>query len=91
MIAFSTALINHSENFQLKFKITCSENKCFVNKPKKYLHYTGGITPKRVTNGGVRLRGLAPGQHSSEELTQRWRHCFRFDRPGNRTPDLPYR
>ena len=28
---------------------------------------TRGITPKRVTSGGVHLRGLAPGQHSSEE------------------------
>ena len=53
------------------------------------------ITPKRVTSGGIRLRGLAPGQHSSEETSQRWRgswqHCVLFDRPGNRTPDLPRR
>ena len=42
-----------------------------MSKPN--LHYTRGITPKRVTSGGVRLRGLAPGQHSSEETMQRWR------------------
>ena len=26
----------------------------------------------RVTNGGAHLRGLAPGQYSSEETSQRW-------------------
>ena len=29
--------------------------------------------PKRVTSGGAHLSGLAPGQHSSEEMSQRWR------------------
>ena len=28
---------------------------------------------KRVTNGGVHLRGVAPGQHISKETSQRWR------------------
>ena len=37
------------------------------------LHYTRGITPKRVTSGGINLRDLAPGLHSSEETSQRWR------------------
>ena len=47
----------------------------FVTKKKKKsnLHYTRGITPKRVTSGGAHLRGLAPDQHSSEETSQRWR------------------
>ena len=40
---------------------------------KSNLHYTRGITPKRVTIGGAHLRGLAPGQHSSERTSQRWR------------------
>ena len=40
---------------------------------KSNLHYTRGITPKRVTSGGAHLRGLAPGLHSSEETSQRWR------------------
>ena len=35
--------------------------------------YTRRITPKRVTGDGVRLSGLAPGQHSSKETSQRWR------------------
>ena len=39
----------------------------------KILHYTRGITPKRVTSGEIHLRGLAPGQRSSEETSQRWR------------------
>ena len=40
---------------------------------KSNLYYTRGITPKRVTSGGAHLRGLAPGVHSSEETSQRWR------------------
>ena len=28
---------------------------------------------KRVTSGGAHLRGSAPGLHSSEETSQRWR------------------
>ena len=35
--------------------------KNYVKKKSK-LHYTRGITPKRVTSDGVHLRGLAPGQ-----------------------------
>ena len=33
----------------------------------KYLHYTRGITPKRVTKGGIHLRGLAPEQHATKK------------------------
>ena len=40
---------------------------------KKSNHYIRDITAKRVTSGEVHLRGLAPGQHSSEETSQRWR------------------
>ena len=63
---------------------------------KTHLHYrpTRGITPKRVTSGGIHLRDLAPGQHSSEESPLRWRTDgakARFDRPGNQTPDLLHR
>ena len=28
---------------------------------------------RRVTSGEAHLRGLAPGQHSMEEISQRWR------------------
>ena len=42
-------------------------------KIKSNVHYTRGITPKRVTSGGAHLCGLAPGLHSSEETSQRWR------------------
>ena len=61
---------------------------------KSNLHYTRRITPKRVTSCGSHLRGLAPGQHSSEETSQRWRvvgDTVSFDLPGSRTPDLPHR
>ena len=40
---------------------------------KSNLHYTHRIKPKRVTSCGANLRGLAPGQHSFEETSQRWR------------------
>ena len=40
---------------------------------KTLLCYIGGIPPMRVTSGGTHLRGLAPGQHSSEETSQRRR------------------
>ena len=30
------------------------------------------ITSKRVTSGGIRLQGLAPGQHSFKETPQQW-------------------
>ena len=38
-----------------------------------YSFRSRGITPKRVTCGGADLRDLAPGQHSSEGTSQRWR------------------
>ena len=40
-------------------------------KKKSSFHYTQGITPKRVTSCGAHLRGLAHGQHSFEETSQR--------------------
>ena len=40
---------------------------------KSNLHYTRGITLKRVASGGAYLRSLASGQHNSEETSQRWR------------------
>ena len=36
---------------------------------KSNLPYARGISPNRVTSGGVH-RDLAPGQHSSEETSQ---------------------
>ena len=54
---------------------------CLISKSN--LHYTRGNTSERVTSGEVHLRGLAPGQHSSEEVSQQWQvgDCVRFDRP----------
>ena len=49
---------------------------------KSNLYYTRGITPKHVTRGGAHLRGLAPGQHSSEATSKRWRAA------GDTVPDL---
>ena len=48
------------------------------------LYCTRGITPKRVTSGGVHLFGVAPKQHSSEETSKRWRAV------GDTVPDLTY-
>ena len=36
-------------------------------------HHTRGITSICITSGGTHLRDLAPGQHSSEKTSQRWR------------------
>ena len=36
-------------------------------------HYDRDTAPKRVTNGGIHPRCLAPGLHSSEEIWRRWR------------------
>ena len=70
----------------------CSFNDTAVSI---FLHHTRVITPKRVTGGGAHLRGLAPGQHISEERPQRWRavwpHCVQFDLPEIRTTNLPPR
>ena len=54
-----------------------SKSPCYeayhCKSKKSNLPYTRGITPKRVTSGGIHLRGLAPGQHSSKETSQWWR------------------
>ena len=47
--------------------------KSLFQKSESNLHYTRGVTPNRVTSVEVHLRKLAPGQHSSEETSQRWR------------------
>ena len=42
-------------------------------KIKSNLDYTRVIAPKLVTSGDAHLRGLAPGLHTSEGTSQRWR------------------
>ena len=58
------------------FAPSCSSGSALMpdtqKNQKSNLHYTRRITPKRVTSCGAHLRGLAPGQHSSEETSQRW-------------------
>ena len=50
--------------------MTQTKNSCFCRDAqisiikKSNFHCTSVITSKRVTNEGVQLRGLAPGQHS---------------------------
>ena len=68
-----------------------SESFCQQATNFSNFHYVRHITPKRVTSGGIHLRDSASGQHSSEETSQRWRHCVQFDRPENRAPNLPHR
>ena len=43
-----------------------------IVKQKSNLHCTCCIMARRVTDSGVQLHGIAPGQHSFEELSQRW-------------------
>ena len=59
-----------------------------LNKKSK-LDYTRGSTPKRVTSGRAHLRGLAPGLHSSEETSQRWRHCADWTGLGIKPVEFP--
>ena len=43
-------------------------------KVENQIFLTSGITPKRAKRSGeVHRRSLAPGRHSSEETSQRWR------------------
>ena len=38
----------------------------------KNIGHTRGIMPKRVTSGEANPRSLAPGQHSSKEISRWW-------------------
>ena len=78
LYSFPTAIQNSSRVISRNFNrsvLSFSSSRKFslINQIKSNLHYTRGITPKRVTSGGAHLRGLAPGLHSSEETSQRWR------------------
>ena len=61
--------------FQTTPTFSSSQLECFglgkfiVYKNKENVHYTeySRITPKRIASGGINLRSLAPGQHSSDE------------------------
>ena len=64
----NTRLIRHTG---MKFPRT--PKIWLVRNKKSNLHYTRDITPKLVSSGGVHLRGLAAGQHSSEETSPQWR------------------
>ena len=59
-------------SYSSKFLVRFMRKTKFKSK-KSSLHYTRGITTKPATNGGAHLRGLALGQHSFEETSQRWR------------------
>ena len=61
---------------------------------KSYLDYTRDITPRIVKSCEVQLRGLAPGltqlRRNDTALASRWRHCVKFKRSRNQTPDLRF-
>ena len=63
--------ISHNTVFYAKNDHQVAE-KVQIKSKKSNFHYTRRITPKRVTSCGAHLRGLAPGQQSSEESSQRW-------------------
>ena len=65
------ALEKH-EMYGLACDVVEQRVKEYAEVCQKNLHYTRGITPKHVTSGGIHLRDLASGQHSSEETSQRW-------------------
>ena len=43
----------------------------YAARIKSHLHHARDIMLKRVTSDGIHLRGLAPGQHNSEEMSPR--------------------
>ena len=53
------------------------DSRIFKSKARtSNIHYTRGIASKSVntkSGGGTHVRGLAPGQHSSEKPSQWWR------------------
>ena len=53
-----------------KTQLEGSDGKSVEKVKKLNRPYPRGVTPKRVTNGGVHLHGLARGQHSCEETSQ---------------------
>ena len=55
--------ICYGNNITLRCRLEYNRNV----KKKSTLHCSGGITSKRATSGEVHLRGLAPGQYSSEK------------------------
>ena len=54
--------------YQVRFNLS-EDGECKKSK----LDYARGITSKCVTSDGEHVRGLAPGQQSSKETSQRWR------------------
>ena len=67
---------------------------CVLPKPKSNLHYTRGITPKRVTSVGAHLCDLAPGYTAPKERRsggEPLATLCRFHRSGDWTPNLPHR
>ena len=80
------------KNSKLVICLEALVNSNIPGSSKSKLQYSRSITPKRVTTGGVYLRCLAPRKHSyehrscGEPLTLQY--FKRFDRLGNRTPDL---
>ena len=68
-------------------------SKKIKNEKPRLLH-TRSISSKSATGGEAHIRGLTPGQHSSEETSQRWRAVGNntvsaLTGPGNE-PDPPH-
>ena len=75
---------NHSHNLIVRFHhLSCQIRFWLCSR-------SGDIAPKRATRSGIRFRDSAPGWHISKETSQRWQLCVWFNRPRNRTTDLPH-
>ena len=72
-VSFRFIIIFEPVRYRNAKQCICLEFAQQNQKSKSNLHYTRRITPKRVTSCGAHLRGSAPGLHSSEETSQRWR------------------
>ena len=68
--ALESKLSNTSSGGKFDFLFILGIAFEFFYSQKSNLHCTVGITPKRATSVEAHLRGLAPGQHSFEKISQ---------------------
>ena len=78
LVVFRGTKTNNCSTFSLHSRSASHINDCSFDifysvSRKSNLYCTRGVTPKRVTSGGIHLRDLAPdAQHSAEET---WHWC----------------
>ena len=67
------SFVSFSRNFIIIFTRDHHHSMNIIKSKNQSSLYSGYYP---VTSGGIHLCDLAPGQHRSEETSQRWRHCI---------------